>query len=108
MWATKVIQGVKHPSYENRLKEMGSLKKIRLRGVLSADFQYLKECCDKEGSDSLSGSGVVEPPIYPPVQAVIAVLSLLIALSQVPAAKSLTKITVINSLRHVNTAFMLT
>jgi len=55
--ATKMIQGVEHTSYEDRLKELGlfSLKKRRLRGDLMVTFQYLKQSYKKEEERLFSG-----------------------------------------------------
>ena len=42
--ATKMIQGMEHLSYKDRLRELGmfSLEKRRLQGDLRPAFQYLK------------------------------------------------------------------
>jgi len=63
----KIIRGLEHLAYEDRLRELGlfSLEKRRLQGDLRAAFQYLKEAYRKDGeglftrmcSDTTRGNG---------------------------------------------------
>ena len=52
-----MIRGLKHLSYKDRLRELGlfSLEKRRLRGDLTAAFQYLKGAYKQEGEQLFTG-----------------------------------------------------